>query len=82
MNNWTIGKIESTGLELVGREKDWCTFRGHGFEVSINLNPSPPSTGNLFNFKSDKKSFKGNFKIYLYTTEELNFIIERTNKQY
>lgn len=78
---WTIEEIESVGFKLITNDKNWCCFRGHGFEVYINLLPPPPQRGNLFNFKSYKDSFKGNFKVYLYSVEELQFIIDRTNKQ-
>lgn len=78
--SWTVEEIESVGLKLIVNDKSWCHFRGHGFDVFINLNVPPPSRGNLFNFHAYKDSYKGNFRIYLYTIEELQFIIERTNK--
>jgi hypothetical protein len=77
--SWTVE--ESVGFKLIVQEKSWCHFRGHGFDVYINLNPPPPSRGNLFNFKSYKDSLKGHFRIYLYNVDELKFIIERTNQQ-
>ena len=71
---WNIEKIKSVGFKLVSENKGWCHFRGHGFDVFINLSITP---GDLFNFHSYKNSFKGNFRIKLVSIEELKFIVER-----
>ena len=75
---WEVEEIESVGFELIQEDKGWCHFRGHGFDLFINRKMPRPN-GNLFNFKSYKSNFKGNFRIRLYTIDELKFIIERTN---
>ena len=71
---WTIEKIEKHGFKLIANDKQWCHFRGHGFEVHINLD-TRVTAGNYFNFKSDKSSYKGHFKAVLINDEEMEFLL-------
>lgn len=72
---WTIEKIEDVGFKLISDERKRCHFRGFGFDVFINLDTKVVK-GNLFNFKSYKSNFKGNFKAILNSKEELDFLLK------
>ena len=67
---WTVEQIEDCGFKLISNHKLWCRFKGHGFEVSINLDTNQV-TGNHFNFHSLPNKFKGHFKAELNNKEEL-----------
>ncbi len=71
---WSIEQIESLGFKLRSNDSLWCRFIGHGYDVSINLNPKY-TKGNYFNFKSLPDRFKGNFSIIIYNEEEFNFLL-------
>ena len=71
---WTIEQIESHGFKLISNKKLWCHFRGHGFDVFINLDTNQV-TGNWFNFHSYKSNFKGNFKAVLENDDEMAFLL-------
>lgn len=71
---WTIEKIEALGFKLIQNEKLWCHFRGHGFDVLINLN-TKVVRGNYFNFKSYSGFLKGNFKAVIDTEEEFKTLL-------
>jgi hypothetical protein len=71
---WTIERVEKLGFKLIASEKMWCHFRGHGFDVHINLN-TKECQANLFNFKSYKNSFKGNFRAQINTEQEFNELL-------
>ena len=72
---WTTEKIESIGFKLISNEKKWCHFRGFGFDVFISLD-TKVTKGNLFNFKSYKSNFKGNFKAVLKSKEDFEFLLK------
>ena len=71
---WTIDKIKKHGFQLINNKDLWCHFRGHGFDVYINLD-TRITLGNYFNFHSYKSSFKGNFKAVLSSDEEMQFLL-------
>ncbi len=58
--SWTSNRIINLGFKLIANEKEWYHFRGHGFDVTINLNTKQVK-GNHFNFHSYKNSYKGHF---------------------
>lgn len=57
---WTIKQIEELGFKLIQNDKQWCRFRGHGFDVLINLDTTK-TKGNQFNFHSLGNNLKGYF---------------------
>lgn len=67
---WTIEEIEDCGFKLVTNHKLWCHFKGHGFDVYINLDTTKVK-GNYFNFHSLPNTFRGHFKATLNNKEEL-----------
>lgn len=71
---WTIDQIKKHGFEVIDNNKLWCHFRGHGFDVFINLDTKQVK-GNLFNFHSYKSNFKGNFRAALSNDEEMKFLL-------
>jgi len=71
---WTIDQIKNLGFTLISNDKLWCHFRGHGFDVFINLD-TKQVTGNWFNFRAYKNSFKGHFKAVLSTEEEFKTLL-------
>lgn len=71
---WTIEEIESCGFKLIINEKLCCHFRGHGFDVFINLEERV--TGDLFIFKSYKQNLKGNFKAKLSNVAEMELLLK------
>ena len=75
---WSINLIEEAGFKLITNHKLWCHFRGHGFDVTINLDTRVVK-GNHFNFHSYKSNFKGNFSATLNTKEELLFLLRIIN---
>lgn len=72
---WTIQQIEDVGFELITNDKQWCHFRGFGFDVFINLDTKVVK-GNLFNFKSYKSNFKGHFRARLNNKEKLMCLLK------
>ncbi len=72
---WTIEQIESLGFKLINNNKLWCHFRGHNFDVFINLDTRVVK-GNYFNFHSLSYKFKGNFKAEINTIEEFNLLLK------
>jgi|688.fasta_scaffold691540_2 hypothetical protein len=72
---WTIPKIENLGFKLISNNKLWCHFRGHGFDVFINLDTKYVK-GNNFNFHSYKNAYNGNFKAKLENEEEFNNLLK------
>lgn len=72
---WTEDKIKDLGFKLINNNKLWYHFRGHGFDVMVNLNLKE-CEGNLFNFKSLKSNFKGNFKARLKNEEEFKNLLK------
>lgn len=72
---WSIEKIEKFGFKLISNEKLWCHFRGHGFDVFINLDTREVE-GNVFNFKSFKNSNKGHFRAKLEYEIEMQVLLK------
>lgn len=77
---WTIEQIEELGFKLVQNEKLWCRFKGHGYEVSINLD-TKQVTGNHFNFHSQKGLWKGHFSACINTPEEFKMLLGMLDTQ-
>ena len=75
MKKWLISDIEELGFELITNDKLWCHFRGHLFDVFINLDTNQVE-GNIFNFRSYKNSFKGNFRAELTNTEDFKTLLK------
>jgi len=71
---WTIKQIEDLGFKLISNEKKWCHFRGHGFDVSINLDTKVVK-GNHFNFHSLGHCFRGHFSARISTEEEFKTLL-------
>ena len=72
---WTIEIIKKEGFELLNQSKLWCHFRGHGYDVYINLDTNVVE-GNLFNFHSYKGFNKGTFRARLEDVEALRFLLK------
>jgi len=72
---WNVKKIEDLNFVLISSHNQWCHFRGHGFDVHVNLNTKNGS-GNYFNFHSYKSNFKGNFKAIIETEEEFKSLLK------
>lgn len=72
---WTINKIKELDFVLISNHKLWCHFRGHGFDVFINLD-TKIGNGNYFNFHSYKSNFKGNFKAVLNNKIEFELLLK------
>lgn len=70
---WTIEKIEKLGFKLMQNDKLWCRFRGHGFDVLINLDTTKVK-GNHFNFKAI--NLGGHFSAVIDTEAEFRTIIK------
>jgi hypothetical protein len=71
---WTIETIQDLEFTLITNEKLWCHFRGHGFDVFINLDTKSVE-GNHFNFRSYKSSHKGHFSAKIDTPEEFKLLL-------
>ena len=71
---WTIAQIEKHGFKLISNDKLWCHFRGHSFDVFINLDTKVVK-GNRFNFKSIGGVFKGHFKAELDNDSDMEFLL-------
>lgn len=71
---WTIEQIEGLGFKLRSKQDLWCQFRGHGFDVSINLNTKQVK-GNHFNFHSLADTFKGHFSAEIDTEEDFKTLL-------
>lgn len=72
---WTIETIQDLGFKLIINDKLWCHFRGHGFDVHINLDTRIVK-GNVFNFHSYKSSYKGCFRAEINTKEEFELLLK------
>lgn len=71
---WTIEKIESCGFTLLTMHKQWCHFRGNGFDVFTNLNGNG-RVADYFNFRSLGGRYNGNFKARVGNVEEMNQLL-------
>jgi len=72
---WTIEQIKDLDFELINNHNLWCHFRGHGFDVFVNLNTKEVK-GNYFNFHAYKNSFKGHFRAILNNQEEFQTLLK------
>jgi len=72
---WTINKITALGFTLISNKKLWCHFRGHGFDVYVNLDTKVVN-GNYFNFHAYKNSYKGNFRAVINTETEFKTLLK------
>lgn len=72
---WTIEKIENLGFKLINNHKLWCHFRGHDFDMHINLD-TKVTKGNYFNFHGYKNSNKGYFRAIMDTEEEFKLLLK------
>lgn len=72
---WTIEQIESCGFKLLNNDKQWCHFRGRGYDVFINLEKTVRADGNYFNFHSLSHKFNGNFRAIVNNPEEMETLL-------
>ncbi len=71
---WTIERVESLGFKLIVNDKMRCHFRGHNFDVTVNLDMRVVN-GNHFNFKSYKNNFLGNFSAVINTEKDFEKLL-------
>lgn len=76
---WTIAQIEELGFKLIANDKLWCHFRGHGFDVTINLDTKVVK-GNHFNFHSLGANYGGHFRAVINTKEEFLLLMKLIQK--
>lgn len=77
---WHPWMLESRGFKVKSHRDCWYHFVRDDYEILINMD-AYETDGNYFNFKSAKGKWNGHFSVVLYSTDELDTLLEFFNRK-